>query len=115
MTVAKRVMSSPHSAIRTWAAWDVDARDRAQQLDQLPVRSQDGGDPIAEVGDRGVERVDVREQLRDHHTVVLDLEAAGERLAQLRNLLAHPGRRFIDAAVAGTVYAVPSDPLLHQP
>ena len=53
--------------------------------------SQDGGDPVAEVGDRGVERVDVREQLRDHHAVVLDLEAAGERLAQLRDLLAHPG------------------------
>ena len=38
-------------------------------------------DPLAEVLDRGVERVDVREQLRDHDAVVLDLKAAGERFA----------------------------------
>ena len=51
---------------------------------RTPIRS-------LEVRDRGVERVDVREQLRDHDAVVLDLEAARERLAQLRDLLPHPG------------------------
>jgi hypothetical protein len=70
---------------------DVHAGDRAQQLDQRSVRFQDGVDPVAEVGDRGVECVDVREQLSDHHAVVLDPEAAGERLAQPR-LRATPQR-----------------------
>jgi hypothetical protein len=56
---------------------DMDAGDPAQPLDQILVRGEDGGDPVA-VGDRGVERVDVREQLRDHHTDQLaELAKAG--------------------------------------
>ena len=54
----------------------LDAGDRAQQLDDLGVRGQDVLDPLAQVLQRGVERVDVREQLGDHDPVVLDLEAA---------------------------------------
>jgi hypothetical protein len=69
----------------------LDAGDRAQQLDDLGVRFEDELDPFGEVLQRGVERVDVREQLRDHDPVVLDREAAGERLFELRDLEAHPG------------------------
>jgi len=61
------------------------AGDRAQQLDHVLVRGENELDPFAEVLDGGIERVDVREQLRDHHRLVLDLEAAGERLRQLRD------------------------------
>ena len=69
----------------------LNAGDRAQQLDRLGVRGEHELDPFGQVLDRGVERVDVREQLRDHDPVVLDLEATGERLAELRDLQAHPG------------------------
>ena len=71
----------------------LDAGDRAQQLDDLRVRGERQLDALAQVLDCGVERVDVREELGDHDAVMLDLEAAGERLAQLRNLRAHPGLR----------------------
>ena len=54
----------------------LDAGDRAQQLDDLGVRGEHELDPLAQVLQRRVERVDVREQLRDHDPVVLDLEAA---------------------------------------
>ena len=59
----------------------LDPGDRAQQLDHVRVRGEREFDPLAEVLDRGVERVDVREQLRDHDPVMLDLEAARERFA----------------------------------
>src|SRR5947209_9574715 len=68
----------------------LDAGDRAQRFDDLDVRGEYELDPLIEVLDRDVERVDVREQLGDHDPVVLDREAALERLAQLRDLLAHP-------------------------
>ena len=67
----------------------LDAGDRAQQLDDLGVRGEHELDPLAQVLQRGVERVDVREQLRDHDPVMLDREAALERLAELRDLRAH--------------------------
>ena len=67
----------------------LDTGDRAQQLDDMGVRGEDVFDPLGEILQRGVERVDVREQLGDHDPVVLDLEAALERLAQLRDLGAH--------------------------
>ena len=41
-------------------------------------------DPLAEQLDRLIERVDVRQQLRDEDPVVLDLEPVRERLLQLR-------------------------------
>ena len=59
----------------------LDAGDRAQQLDDLSVRCEHELDPLGEVLQRGVERVDVREQLRDHDPVMLDLEPALESLA----------------------------------
>ena len=68
----------------------LDAGDRAQQLNYLGVRGQHKFDPLCHVLECGVERVDVREQLRDHDPVVLDLEAALESFAQLRDLRAHP-------------------------
>ena len=71
----------------------LDARDSAEQLDHMLVRGEHQLDPLVEIVDRGVERVDVREQLGDHDPVMLDLEAAGERLAQLRDLRSHPGLR----------------------
>ena len=43
---------------------DLDAGDRAQQLDNSLVRGEHELDPLAEVLERGVESVDVREQLR---------------------------------------------------
>ena len=46
-------------------------------------------DPLGQVLQRGVERVDVREQLRDHDPVMLDREAALERVVELRDLRAH--------------------------
>ena len=39
--------------------------------------------PVAQVLQRGVERADVREQLRDHDSVMLDREAALERVFEL--------------------------------
>ena len=51
----------------------LDAGDRAEQLDDLGVRGEHELDPLAQVLQRGVERVDVREQLRDHDPVMLDL------------------------------------------
>jgi hypothetical protein len=39
----------------------LNAGDRAQQLDHMLVRGEYRGDPLAEVLDRGVERVDVRQ------------------------------------------------------
>jgi hypothetical protein len=69
----------------------LDAGDRAQQLDDLGMLDERELDALGEALERGVERVDVREQLGDHHPVVLELEAALERLAQLRDLQAHPG------------------------
>ncbi len=59
----------------------LNAGDRAQQLDDVGVRSEHELDPLGEVLQCGVERVDVREQLGDHDPVVLDREAARERLA----------------------------------
>jgi hypothetical protein len=38
---------------------DLDAGDRAQQLDDAPVRGEHELDPLAEVLERGVEGVDV--------------------------------------------------------
>ena len=60
---------------------DLDAGDRAQQLDNSLVRGEHELDPLAEVLERGVESVDVREQLRNHDAVMLDREAALERFA----------------------------------
>ena len=40
----------------------LDTGDRAQQLDHTLVRGEYRGDPLAEVLDRGVERVDAREK-----------------------------------------------------
>ena len=62
----------------------LDAGDRAQQLDGLGVRGERELDPLGQVLQRLVERVDVREQLSDHDPVMLDLKAALERFAQLR-------------------------------
>jgi hypothetical protein len=56
-------------------------------------------DPLVEVLDRCVERVDVREQLRDHHPVMLDREPTGQRLAQLRDFQAHPGLRQLRTVI----------------
>ena len=92
-------MSRPHSANKTWAACVWTPGNRAQQLDQLRVRREHRLDPLVEVLDRGVERVDVRQQLGDHDAVVLDLEAAGERLTQLRDLGPHPGLRQLGELV----------------
>jgi hypothetical protein len=50
----------------------LDAGDRGEQLDDLGVRRKHELDPLAEVLQRRVERVDVREQLRDHDPVMLD-------------------------------------------
>jgi hypothetical protein len=68
----------------------LDAGDRAQQRDRRLVRREDLVDAGIEIGDRGIEGVDVREQLGDHDAVVLDHKTAGQRLAQLRDLGAHP-------------------------
>jgi hypothetical protein len=62
--------------------------DRAQQLDDLGVRSEHRLDLLVQRCDRGVERVDVRKQLRDQDPVVLDPKPVGERLSQLRDLRA---------------------------
>jgi len=51
------------------------AGDGAQQLDDPGVWGERQLDPFGEVLDRGVELVDVREQLRDHDPVMLELEA----------------------------------------
>jgi hypothetical protein len=69
----------------------LDAGDGAEQLDGVGVRGERQLDPLAEVLQRGVEGVDVREELRDHDPVMLDREAALERFAQLRDLVGHPG------------------------
>ena len=68
----------------------LEARDRAQQLNDLGVRGEQKLDPLCQVLECGVERVDVREQLGDHDPVVLDLEAALESFSQLRDLRPHP-------------------------
>lgn len=67
----------------------LDARDGGEQLDDVGVRGEHELDPLAQVLKLGVERVDVRQQLSDHDTVVLDLKAARQRLAELRDLGAH--------------------------
>ena len=59
----------------------LDAGDGAQQFDDLGVWGEDELDPLAQVLQRDIECVDVREQLGDHDPVVLDLEAALERFA----------------------------------
>jgi hypothetical protein len=46
-------------------------------------------DSLGEVPKRRVERVDVRQQLRNHDAVMLDREAALQRFAELRGLGAH--------------------------
>ena len=51
----------------------LDAGDRAQQLDDAQRVGRARLDPLVEVPDRGVERVDVREHLGDHDAVVPDL------------------------------------------
>jgi hypothetical protein len=58
---------------------EVDAGDRAEQLDELGVGLGGGRDAGVEGGDRLVERVDVGEQTGDEHAVVGELEAVGER------------------------------------
>jgi hypothetical protein len=68
----------------------LDVGDRAQQLDGMGVRREYELDALIEVLDCSVERVDVREQLGDQDSVMLDRKAAGERFAELRNLRAHP-------------------------
>jgi hypothetical protein len=55
----------------------------------VSVGREDQFDPRGQVLLRLVERVDVREQLRDHDPVMLDREAALERFAELRDLGAH--------------------------
>ena len=67
----------------------LDAGNRGEQLDDVRVRGEHELDPRGEVLQRHVERVDVRQQLRDHHPVVLDREAALERFAELWDLRAH--------------------------
>ncbi len=67
----------------------LDPGDRAQQLDDLDVRFEHELDSLGQILQRYVEGVDVREQLRDHDPVMLDREAALERLAELRDLRAH--------------------------
>jgi hypothetical protein len=81
----------------------LDAGDRAQQLDDLGVWGEHDLDPLSEVLQRGVERVDVREQLGDHHPVVLDLKAALERFAQLRDLQAHPRLGELGELLSGSL------------
>src|SRR5436309_3277397 len=68
----------------------LDPGNRAQQLDDLRVWGEHELDPLGEVLQRRVERVDVREQLRDHDPVMLDLKPALESLAELRDLQTHP-------------------------
>jgi hypothetical protein len=46
-------------------------------------------DPLGQVLELGVECVDMGQQLSDHDAVVLDREAARERLGELRDLGAH--------------------------
>ena len=89
----KRAMSSPHSAIRTCAAWDWTpgivhsssttcwcgasaSSIRSFRFSTAPSSASMWVSSWA-----------------DHDAVMLDLEAAGERLAQLRDLRAHPGLR----------------------
>ena len=85
-----RSCRAPHSAIRTWAA-------RALTpgiVQSSSIRSACGwarSRSAPQVLQRMVERVDVGEQLRDEDAVMRDLEAVCERLAQLRDLRAHPG------------------------
>ena len=59
-------MSSPPPAIRTWAAWVWTPGIVDGSSTTMLVRGERQFDAVAEVLDRGVERVDVREQLRDH-------------------------------------------------
>ena len=65
-------MSRPHSAIRTCAAlaWTPGIVESNSTISS--VRGEHELDPLAQVLQRGVERVDMREQLRDHHPVMLD-------------------------------------------
>ena len=67
----------------------LDARDRAQQLDDVGVWGEHMLDPLGQVLQRRVERVDVREQLRDHDPVMLDREPALKRVFELRDLGSH--------------------------
>jgi hypothetical protein len=55
--------------------------DRAQQLADPGVGGEHLLDLPVQRGDRFIERVDVREQVRHDDPVVLELEAALERLA----------------------------------
>jgi hypothetical protein len=50
------------------------------------VRGEHRLDLLVQVDDRGVERVDVREQLRDQDPVVLDLEPAARSGGRSRTL-----------------------------
>ena len=56
---------------------------------------------LVQRGDRLIERVDVREQLRDQDPVMVDLEAVRERLAELRDLRAQPGLRQLGQLAEG--------------
>jgi hypothetical protein len=71
----------------------LDAGDRAEELDRLGLRLCDVGDALIEGFDREVEAVDVGEQLHDEHAVMGEIEAVRERLAQLRDLRAEPATR----------------------
>ena len=59
-------MSRPHSAIRTCAAWAWTPGIVHSSSTISAMRGEHEFDPLAEVLDRDVERVDVREQLGDH-------------------------------------------------
>ncbi len=63
--------------------------DGAQQFDDLGVGFEHELDPLGQVLQLQVERVDVRERLRDHDPVMLDRETALKRFSKLRNLRAH--------------------------
>jgi hypothetical protein len=67
--------------------------DRAQQLDDPLVWSEQLLDLLVQHRDRVIERVDVRDQLGDDDPMMVNLEAALERLSELRNLRAHPALR----------------------
>ncbi len=72
-TVGNTLMSRPHSAIKTSAAraWTPGTVESNSMIWACGARHE--LDPLGQVLQRGVERVDVREQLRDHDPVMLDL------------------------------------------
>ena len=88
--VGKRVMSRPHSATSASAV-------RRATPGIVSISSMISANGAQRVDDPGVQRrdgvikdIDVGQQLGDERAVMIDLEAVGERFAQLRDLRTHP-------------------------